>query len=312
MTIAIGKELTSKALQTVGGLNPNIPLQLQGISASQSSPWLVNQIVIWAEEFSLLRDGEAGHISLRLKVLSQPVPVCLSVCPAGPARGHAPLTAVNAYVGSRHCFLSSFGLCWLRQLIKNSIFISPIIHFDFIVEWVVGLATKGGRERQRERERGERMGPLVLGRRKVSSGRGVNSLFLLLLSLSVHNFKVFALLSCTLTSTARGQGRGGTRRKGGEKLSLWLSAFCILTGWQFNIYIRYLFCGLLINARTRVQPTLNASVIKNINAMADAKCESFNGYAMNTQQSSSVCVSLCPCGPRVKREFFLAWPTGHS
>lgn len=115
-----------------------------------------------------------------------------------------------------------------------------------------------------------------------------------------------------IDSTARGQGRGGTRRKGGEKLSLWLSAFCILTGWQFNIYICYLFCGLLINARTRVQPTLNASVIKNINAMADAKCESFNGYAMNTQQSSSVCVSLCPCGPRVKREFFLAWPTGHS
>lgn len=125
-----------------------------------------------------------------------------------------------------------------------------------------------------------------------------------------------------IDSTARGKGKEKGRGASGEKLSLWLSAFCILTGWQFNIYIysiyiRYLFCGLLINARTRVQPTLNASVIKNINAMADAKCESFNGYAMNTQESApvSVCqyLSLCVCvWPQGKKGVFLAWPTGHS
>lgn len=77
-----------------------------------------------------------------------------------------------------------------------------------------------------------------------------------------------------------------------------------------NIYIRYLFCGLLINARTRVQPTLNASVIKNINAMADAKCESFNGYAMNTQQPVSVCVCVS-VWPQGKKGVFFGvanWP----
>lgn len=160
-------------------------------------------------------------------MLSQSAPSgdasALSISPVQPGVGHAPLTAVNAYAWAAaggeeggasegrglHCFLSSFGLCWLRQLIKNSIFISPIIHFDFIVEWVVGGAGL-------PREQGvRRMGGCCVGR-KVSTGRGGNSLPLPLplLSLSVHNFKVFALLSCTLirqraSRRTREGGRGG-------------------------------------------------------------------------------------------------------
>lgn len=118
-------------------------------------------------------------------MLSQSAPSgdasALSISPVQPGVGHAPLTAVNAYAWAAagggdgggagegrglHCFLSSFGLCWLRQLIKNSIFISPIIHFDFIVEWVVG-----GAGLPREQGAG-RLGGCCVGR-KVSTGRGV-------------------------------------------------------------------------------------------------------------------------------------------
>lgn len=84
-------------------------------------------------------------------------------------------------------------------------------------------------------------------RRKVSSGRGGNSL-LLPLPLSVHNFKVFALLSCTLIRQPRGKGKEKGRGESGEKLSLWLSAFCILTGWQFNIYIYIVYIFAIYSA----------------------------------------------------------------
>lgn len=93
------------------GKDPNlkIPLQLQGISASQCLH-LGTLIKLLFKLRHFLSSGTAKllTISLGLKVLRQPVPVglsvCLSVCPAGPARCHAPLTAVNAYVGNPPLF----------------------------------------------------------------------------------------------------------------------------------------------------------------------------------------------------------------